>query len=172
MTLPNFHAAASLVASRAFGVDEWHGECSVLLYLPLGVDAAGGRLRLSSLLRQQVGIPARTDRSLSMHCEPTACFLICFLNWCLTLNPANRLAFRCGRPTPNCRGCHGAPGRHLQPQGLSGGAGARVRCCCVLVCGHWSAAVCWFVAVDLLLCAGLWLMNCCCARPFVQPACV
>lgn len=28
ITLPNFHAAASLVASRAFGVDEWHGETS------------------------------------------------------------------------------------------------------------------------------------------------
>lgn len=25
LTLDNFHVAASLVASRAFGVDEWHG---------------------------------------------------------------------------------------------------------------------------------------------------
>jgi hypothetical protein len=25
LTLDNFHAAASFVASRAFGVDEWHG---------------------------------------------------------------------------------------------------------------------------------------------------
>ncbi|KAI7837623.1 hypothetical protein COHA_008549 [Chlorella ohadii] len=31
VTLPNFHAAASLVASRAFGVDEWHGDAMVPL---------------------------------------------------------------------------------------------------------------------------------------------